>query len=132
MLTPDISIHLYFKASEGKRSMFSEYCNQLTNSPSIPDLSGVVPYSVRAELDSPGRPLDRQVRSQMEAAFGAEFSDVRVHSGSTAASSARAINAVAYAHRNHIVFGAGAYAPHSEPGRRIRAHELAQDRKSVV
>ena len=39
--------------------------------------------------------------------------------------SARAVNALAYTVGQDVVFGEGQFAPHSEPGRRVLAHELA-------
>ena len=56
---------------------------------------------------------------------GSDFSAVRVHDDSAAAASAREVDAQAYTVGQHIVFGDGAYQPHSEPGRHLLAHELA-------
>jgi outer membrane protein OmpA-like peptidoglycan-associated protein len=53
-----------------------------------------------------------------------DFGNVRIHTGATAARSARAIGASAYAVGQDIVFDAGQYAPHSFAGRRLIAHEL--------
>jgi hypothetical protein len=53
-----------------------------------------------------------------------DFGQVRIHTGSTAAESARAIGARAYTVGHDIVFGAGEYAPHTGTGRRLLAHEL--------
>lgn len=58
------------------------------------------------------------------AAARRDFGDVRVHTGGAAAESARAFDARAYTVDRDIVFGAGQYAPHSEAGRRLIAHEL--------
>ncbi len=55
----------------------------------------------------------------------ADFSPVRVHTGARAAESARAVGALAYTVGRDIVFGDGAYAPHTTDGRRLLAHELA-------
>ena len=60
----------------------------------------------------------------MEPRFGQDFSGVRVHTGSNAAESARAVNARAYTVGRDVVFGAGEYAPGSSEGRRLVAHEL--------
>jgi Domain of unknown function (DUF4157) len=79
----------------------------------------------REVLRSPGRPLDPGVRDLMESRFGHDFSRVRVHSDTDAASSAQAINALAYTAGSHIVFGAGRFAPETQAGRRLLAHELA-------
>ena len=54
---------------------------------------------------------------------------VRVHTGPRAAASARAIDALAYTVGPDIVFGESAYAPDSEDGRRLIAHELAHVRQ---
>jgi len=54
-----------------------------------------------------------------------DFSQVRIHTGAAAAASARALDALAYTVGRDVVFGEGQYAPHSLPGRRLIAHELA-------
>ncbi len=53
-----------------------------------------------------------------------DFSNIRIHSGAEAAESARAIMAQAYTVGRDIVFGAGQYAPQTNEGRRLLAHEL--------
>ncbi|HEV7240695.1 MAG TPA: DUF4157 domain-containing protein [Thermoanaerobaculia bacterium] len=50
---------------------------------------------------------------------------IRVHDDAEAAESARAVTARAYTVGSHIVFNHGEYAPHTEAGRRLLAHELA-------
>jgi hypothetical protein len=82
------------------------------------------PPIVREVLGTPGRPLDDATRSYFEPRFGRDFSRVRVHSDGPAANSARAVNAQAYTVRNDIVFGAGRFAPETDAGRRLIAHEL--------
>jgi hypothetical protein len=54
-----------------------------------------------------------------------DFGKVRVHTGSKAAESARALGAHAYTVDQSIVFGEGQYAPETRPGQRLLAHELA-------
>jgi hypothetical protein len=54
------------------------------------------PTSAERVLTSSGRPLEPVLRKDMEQRFGHDFSEVRVHSGSTAAQSARELNALAY------------------------------------
>ena len=83
------------------------------------------PGIVDKVLETTGRPLDARTRAFFEPRFGHDFSRVRVHSGPEAEQSARAINARAYAMGHDIVFGAGSYAPETDPGRRLLAHELA-------
>ncbi|MBP6750853.1 MAG: DUF4157 domain-containing protein, partial [Xanthomonadaceae bacterium] len=53
-----------------------------------------------------------------------DFSRVRIHTGSRGAQAARAMGARAFTIGEHIVFGAGHYAPQSESGRALLAHEL--------
>jgi LAS superfamily LD-carboxypeptidase LdcB len=72
-----------------------------------------------------GRPLEPGVRAFFEPRYGADFGGVRVHADERADASARSVNALAFTLGRHVVFRAGRYAPHSEPGRRLLAHELA-------
>ncbi len=52
------------------------------------------------------------------------FGDVRIHADGIAATSATMLSARAYTLGTHIVFGPGEYAPSTQDGRRILAHEL--------
>ena len=83
-----------------------------------------VPPIVHEVLRSPGQPLDDSARKSMEVRFGHNFSNVRVHTNSVAAQSARAVNALAYTVGRDVIFGAGQYAPATNLGRRLIAHEL--------
>lgn len=65
------------------------------------------------------------MRADLEPGFGRDFAGVRVHDDAHAARSAAAIGAEAYAAGSHIVFGRGAWAPHTSGGRKLIAHELA-------
>ncbi len=71
-----------------------------------------------------GQPLDAAVRQRMEASFGADFTDVRVHAGGPAAASAAAVDAHAYTVGNEIVLGES-QGPGSTGHERTLAHELA-------
>jgi len=71
-----------------------------------------------------GQPLPDTSRQQMEQSFGQDFSDVRVHSGSDAASSARSVQAKAYTVGSDIVFGEESPSLESGDGQRALAHEL--------
>ena len=89
--------------------------------------SGVpsAPPVVRGALDSSGQPLDAETRAFFEPRFGRDFSGVRVHTDTAAASSAKAVNALAYTFGRDIVFDEGAYSPGSPTGKSLLAHELA-------
>lgn len=84
-----------------------------------------------------GEPLPLPVRSYFEPRFGHDLSRVRIHSDGEAATAANAVRARAFTMGRDIVFGSGEYAPTTEPGRRLLAHELvhvlqqgAADRRS--
>src|ERR1700716_475664 len=71
-----------------------------------------------------GSPLDKDTRGFMESRLGADFSDVRVHTDATASESARSVQAHAYTVGSDVVFQSGKYAPESDSGKRMLAHEL--------
>lgn len=73
---------------------------------------------------SGGQPLPEAARQFFEPRFGADFGDVRVHTGEQAAQAASSLNARAYTLGSDIVFGAGEYDPSSTGGQRLLAHEL--------
>lgn len=87
--------------------------------------SVAVPPIVHEVLGTPGAPLDRSTRVLMEPQFGQDFSQVQVHTDARAAKSAQAVDALAYAVGNDVVFGPGQYAPGTKSGQRLLAHELA-------
>ena len=68
--------------------------------------------------------MDNGFRTRMERQFGQGFEDVRLHTGSQAGESARAVNAQAYTVGSNIVFAPAAYNPASTEGQRLIAHEL--------
>jgi hypothetical protein len=84
-----------------------------------------VPPIVHEVLRSPGQPLDGATRAFMNQRFGHDFSRVRIHSGGAAEQSAQDVNANAYTVGHKIVFGAAQFAPGTERGNRLLAHELA-------
>jgi len=83
------------------------------------------PARVHEVLHAPGQPLDASSRRYFELRFGQDFGRVRVHSDAAAAQSAQDVNARAYTVGHNIVFGPGQFAPGSQEGRRLIAHELA-------
>ena len=91
---------------------------------SAPSKGNRVPPIVHQVLRSPGQPLDPTTRNSMEARFGRDLSQVRVHTDTRAGESAQAINARAYTAGRDIVFGTGHYAPKTGVGESLLAHEL--------
>jgi uncharacterized protein DUF4157 len=75
-------------------------------------------------IRSGGQPLAESERAFFEPRFGADFSQLRVHTDAKAAEAARAVNARAFTVGNDVVFAAGQYAPGASKGRRLMAHEL--------
>ena len=71
-----------------------------------------------------GSSLDENTRSEMESAFGADFGDVRVHTGSNAAQLSQDLGAKAFTHGSNIYFNEGQYNPNSSEGKHLLAHEL--------
>ena len=83
------------------------------------------PPNIHEILRSPGQSLDQATRAFMEPRFGQDFGHVRVHADERATESARALGALAYTVGSNIVFRRGQYAPATQTGRRLLAHELS-------
>ena len=82
-----------------------------------------------------GQPMSEATRSYFEPRFGHQFSQVRIHTDSHAASLAGSIGARAFTLGQDVVFAAGQYQPDSREGRCLIAHELAhtiQQGKGVI
>jgi outer membrane protein OmpA-like peptidoglycan-associated protein len=93
--------------------------------PGIAHALGHVPPSVATVISGGGgRPLEPDVRADVEQLVGDDLSDVRVHDDAAAAESAEAAGARAYTAGEHVVFGPGRYAPQTGAGRALLAHEL--------
>ncbi len=71
-----------------------------------------------------GSALPDNTRQFMETRFNADFSGVRVHTGSHAETLSRSIHAQAFTHGNDIYFNSGKYSPDSDSGGTLLAHEL--------
>ena len=82
-----------------------------------------------------GQPLPEFERSFFEPRFGHDFSQVRVHTGGQAGEVARDARARAFTYGRDIVLGPGQYAPGTNSGRHLLAHELThtiQQRAAVA
>lgn len=89
------------------------------------DLNGPGGALVKPVLASAGVPLDDSIRRDLEARIGHDLGDVRIHADDRAAASAGAVGALAYASGSHIAFAQGRYAPETEAGEHLLAHEVA-------
>ncbi|HET9399168.1 MAG TPA: DUF4157 domain-containing protein, partial [Sphingomicrobium sp.] len=83
------------------------------------------PSAVTSLLARPGQSLDPATRSYFEARFDRGFRDVTIHDGPSADAAAHSIGAKAFTAGSQIAFARGEFAPHTDSGRRLLAHELA-------
>jgi len=83
------------------------------------------PPAVVEILEQRGTPLDSNSKAFFEPRFGRDFSKVQVHTDARAAAATKSIQALAYTAGHHIAFNDGQYAPGTERGKRLLAHELA-------
>ena len=72
-----------------------------------------------------GEPLTAEVRAPLEDRFGRDFADVRIHTDAEAARLTAALGARAFTSGREVYLAAGAFAPDTEGGRHLLAHELA-------
>ena len=78
---------------------------------------------IEASRDN-GRPLTASVQQQMAPHFGPDVEDVRVHDDAEAGSMAKDLHARAFTQGRDVYFAPGQYAPESDAGRDVLAHEL--------
>lgn len=119
MRMSDSNVHLQHQSAGHSAQL------RRTVTPAGTSSSAEAPGIVHDVLRSSGQPLNESTRAFLEPRFGHDFSDVRVHTDSRAADSARAVDALAYTIGRDVVFGAGQYAPEATQGRQLLAHELA-------
>jgi len=89
-----------------------------------PSRPAAVSGSVAHLLRSSGYPLEGTERAFFEPRFGHDFAEVRIHANAEADRVAAAIHANAFSAGRDIFFASGRYAPSSEQGRKLLAHEL--------
>lgn len=88
---------------------------------------GIASSQVENQINSSkggGSSMDSHTMNFMESRFGADFSDVKIHTGSEAVQMSRELNAQAFAVGNDIYFNEGKYNPNSDNGKHLLAHEL--------
>lgn len=79
----------------------------------------------RAIKSSSGKPMETTLRRRMEGAFGADFSGVRMHVGSTSDALNERVQARAFTTGSNIFVRQQDYSPNSKSGEKLLAHELA-------
>ena len=75
-------------------------------------------------LQGGGQAMPDGLRSMMERGFSRDFSQVRLHTDSEAASLSSSIHAKAFTHGNDIYFNQGQFSPNTSEGQKLMAHEL--------
>ncbi|MFC5044864.1 DUF4157 domain-containing protein [Aquimarina hainanensis] len=71
-----------------------------------------------------GGKLDKKTQEEMESGFGADFSNVNIHTDSTAIEMNKELGAQAFTNGNDIYFNEGKYNPDTTSGKHLLAHEL--------
>ncbi|MEM8529096.1 MAG: DUF4157 domain-containing protein, partial [Bacteroidota bacterium] len=71
-----------------------------------------------------GKAMSKPVQSEMEQAFGTDFSGVNIHTDSTAIQMNKELGAQAFTHGKDVYFNSGKYYPESSQGKHLLAHEL--------
>ncbi|KAA3653964.1 MAG: DUF4157 domain-containing protein, partial [Chloroflexi bacterium] len=71
-----------------------------------------------------GQPLADPVRGSMQQAFGADFSNVKIHTNGQSDALNQSLNARAFTTGSDIFFRQGEYDPNSSGGQELLAHEL--------
>ena len=71
-----------------------------------------------------GAPIPHAVKGQMENSFGMDFSNVRLHTGSSAVQMNQDLHAQAFTHGSDIYFNSGKYDVSGAKGKHLLAHEL--------
>ncbi|MHA7059790.1 eCIS core domain-containing protein [Aquimarina sp. M1] len=82
--------------------------------------------SIESKLNnnSGGNKLSGNTKNEMESGFGADFSQVNIHTDSKAVQMSQELGAQAFTHGNDIYFNKGKYNPSSKDGKHLLAHEL--------
>ncbi len=71
-----------------------------------------------------GTALPEPVQQSMGTAMGADFSNVKIHTDSSAVQMSKDLNAQAFTHGSDIYFNTGKFNPDSTGGQHLLAHEL--------
>jgi|GEM_PF-2690539 len=91
-----------------------------------------VPAEFHARLNASkggGQSLPESTRTEMEGQMGADFSGVKLHTGSEADALSQNVQAKAFTHGQDIYFRQGQFNPASQNGKELLAHELVHTRQ---
>ncbi len=102
-------------------------CEQEENVQRKSDNTASSTSSLESRLSSSrggGSPLPKDTRKDLENSFSADFSSVRIHTGSSAVQMNRELNAQAFTHGSDIYFNQGKFNTQNSNGKHLLAHEL--------
>ncbi len=120
LFTPTITPLLQLQHEElEEEKMMQARGSPIHTTENRPDLAA----NINAMRDG-GSPLPHSVRSYFEPRFGADFSQVRVHSDARVARMANSLNARAFTIGRHIGFNRGEFCPDTASGKHLLGHEL--------
>ena len=83
-------------------------------------------------LPSGGEPIPEDLRPKMEAVIGGDFTAVRLHHDTQAATVAERLGAKAFTHKTDIYFNQGQYQPETKAGEQLLAHELTHVKQQMT
>ena len=112
--------------------------NQVVSQGSLPTTAPTVQTKATENPEEPSQDLEDNINStkgsgtalpehtqaEMGGAFGADFSDVKIHTGDTAVQMNQDMGSHAFTHGSDIYFNKQQYSPESNSGKKLLAHEL--------
>jgi hypothetical protein len=117
---PDDEYNIQRKCAECEKE---EKLQKKPSSPDSPTASSAVESSLNSSKGN-GSPIPVTTKEQMEASFEADFSNVRLHTDSSAAHMNKELNAKAFTNGSDIYFNNCKYDTQSSQGQHLIAHEL--------
>ena len=110
-----------------QRTEMEQQEQQSSEAPIADGAEGGVEQEIEQRIENSqgfGKPLPEEVRRDMEQQFGKDFSAVVIHNDAEAAELCKQLNARAFTVGNDIYFAPGEFAPETDAGRNLLAHEL--------
>lgn len=121
--SPELSTAAPQSSSSG--GSLDDHVRDLQGSAGNAAIASLISDDVEGASRDCGSQLPDGFGKSMEAAFGADLGDVRVHDGPTAAALSARLEANAFTHGDDIFIGDGAPDQTSVEGQHLLAHELA-------
>ncbi|WP_298547904.1 DUF4157 domain-containing protein [uncultured Aquimarina sp.] len=110
-------------------------CDECENEESVQKMGEEEEVQTKSKSNSPiesklknskgkGNPISGDTKNEMESGFGADFSNVNIHTDANAIQMSQELGAQAFTHGNDVYFNKGKYNPNSKSGKHLLAHEL--------